>query len=201
MSVAVAEPPVMLRRSDGTTTRLPVRRWISEASVEEEAFLQRVTGPTLDIGCGPGRHVQALARRGVLALGVDVAPTAILLARLRGTAVLQRSVFERIPATGRWSCALLLDGNIGIGGDAIALLRRVSKLLRGGGRALVEVGSPGCATRSLAARLESGLTTSEWFPWMEVGADAIAIVAEAADFEVIDLECLQARWFVTLQHS
>ena len=40
----------------------------------DEAVLDRAQAPVLDVGCGPGRHVLALARRGHLALGVDIAP-------------------------------------------------------------------------------------------------------------------------------
>jgi SAM-dependent methyltransferase len=199
VSTGLASPAVLLRRSDGTATPLPVRRWMGEASPDEEALLQRVTGPALDIGCGPGRHVEALARRGVLAMGLDVAPTAVLLARRKGAAVLLRSVFERVPAAGRWNTALLLDGNIGIGGDAVGLLRRVAKLLRTRGRALVEVGGPGSPTRSLPARLETRTTSSEWFPWMEVGTDGVTAVAAAASFDALWVDAVGDRWFVMLR--
>jgi SAM-dependent methyltransferase len=199
MSIGLASPDVLLRRSDGTATALPVARWISEATPEEEAVLQRVSGPALDIGCGPGRHVEALARRGVVAMGLDVAPAAILLAQRRGAAVLLRSVFERVPAAGRWNTALLLDGNIGIGGDAVTLLRRVGNLLRSRGRAIVEVGAPGSPTRSLPARLETPHSISEWFPWMDVGAEGIALVAAAASFDAIRIDPEGDRWFAILR--
>ena len=52
----------------------------------------------LDVGCGPGRHVVTLARRGVLAVGADVAPAAVRHARARGGAVLLGSIFA--PVTG-----------------------------------------------------------------------------------------------------
>jgi hypothetical protein len=58
-------------------------------------------------------------------LGVDVSPAAVARAKGAGGAVLRRSVFDRLPAEGRWGTALLADGNIGIGGDPHALLRRV----------------------------------------------------------------------------
>jgi hypothetical protein len=92
-----------------------------------------------------------------------------------------------------------LDGNIGIGGDAVALLRRVSKLLRRGGYVLVEVGGPGSPTRSIGARLEAGTTISEWFPWMEVGTDDIARLGDAAGFTMLEIDAIAGRWFVTLQ--
>jgi SAM-dependent methyltransferase len=199
MSVGLASPAVLLRRADGTATTLPVSRWISDATPEEEAVLQRVIGPVLDIGCGPGRHVEALARRGVVAMGLDVAPTAILLAQRRGAPVLLRSVFERVPAAGRWNTALLLDGNIGIGGDAVILLRRVANLLRGRGRAIVEVSAPGSPTRSLPARLETPNSISEWFPWMEVGANDIGVIAAAATFDTVRIDLVGGRWFAILR--
>ena len=44
-----------------------------------------------------------------------------------------------MPGAGRYAGALLLDGNIGIGGDPVALLRRVARLLAPGGAVVVEV--------------------------------------------------------------
>ena len=43
----------------------------------------------------------------------------------RGVAALLRDVFDPVPGEGRWETALLADGNIGIGGDPVALLERV----------------------------------------------------------------------------
>ena len=63
---------------------LPLARWLGPAGAVDERVLERARGPVLDVGCGPGRHVHALARRGVLALGVDVSPVAVRLARARG---------------------------------------------------------------------------------------------------------------------
>ena len=58
-----------------------------------------------------------------MALGIDVTPAArAAAARRRRRRVLRRCVFDRVPGEGRWRTALLLDGNIGIGGDPVALL-------------------------------------------------------------------------------
>ena len=53
--------------------------------------------------------------------------------RLGGPA-LRRSVFDPLPGEGRWGTALLLDGNIGIGGDPRALLAPDWRELRRPGR-------------------------------------------------------------------
>jgi hypothetical protein len=47
--------------------------------------------------------------------------------------------------------------------------------------------------------LETEYVISEWFPWMEVGADAIGALAAAAGFALIDLHDDGDRWFVTLE--
>ncbi len=69
-----------------------------------------------------------------------------------------------MPGAGRWRTVLLADGNIGIGGDPAALLRRVLALLGPGGRVLAEVDPPGTGARVEPLRLRSGRTVGEWFP-------------------------------------
>jgi SAM-dependent methyltransferase len=46
----------------------------------------RVVAPVLDIGCGTGENALACAGRGLVAVGVDGAPTAIAKARAKATA-------------------------------------------------------------------------------------------------------------------
>src|SRR5207253_2151277 len=107
----------VLRADDGTSSALALGRWLGTPPLEEQRLLSRVESPVLDVGCGPGRHTLALAQRGVVVLGVDVAPSAVAVARERAVAVLERSVFDRLPGERRWATALLLDGNVGIGGS------------------------------------------------------------------------------------
>ena len=133
----------VLRDERGHTRTLPVDVWLGRAGAVDERVLDRARGPVLDVGCGPGRHVHALARRGVLGVGVDVSPVAVALARRGGATVLEASIFDRLPGTGSWNSALLLDGNIGIGGSPDALLRRLVGLLARGGAVLVELDPPG----------------------------------------------------------
>jgi len=120
-----------------------LRRYLEAPTVEEHGVLARAVGPVLDIGCGPGRHVVALSRRGVVAVGVDISPLAVRLARTRGAKVIEGSIFDRLPGLGMWGSALLLDGNIGIGGAPRELLSRVGGLLAPAGIVLVEVEGPG----------------------------------------------------------
>ena len=178
----------VLRDDRGRARALPVDVWLGRAGAVDERVLDRARGPVLDVGCGPGRHVHALARRGVLSVGVDVSPVAVALARRAGATVLEASIFDRLPGTGSWNSALLLDGNIGIGGSPDALLRRLAGLLARGGVVLVELDPPGVGVVRERVRLEEGARASEWFAWARVGADAVAATAGAAGL------CVRARW-------
>ncbi len=186
----------VLRGIDGSTVELEVDRWRGEPDPHETALLDRLVDPILDIGCGPGRVPALLAAQGRVALGIDPAPHAVAEARERGAPVLRRSVFLPLPGEGRWGTALLLDGNVGIGGDPVALLRRCAELVRpGGGLVLAEVAPPGTPTAPLHVRVEHQGDAGPWFPWARVGLDAWAGLASAAGLTSAGFERAGSRWF------
>ncbi|HEU0101870.1 MAG TPA: class I SAM-dependent methyltransferase [Mycobacteriales bacterium] len=188
-----------LRDDDGGTYVLDLPRWVAPAGGADDALLDRCSGPTLDLGCGPGRLTRALVARGLECLGVDVAPVAVALARHGGTPVLHASAFDAVLDGTRWSTILLADGNIGIGGDPVALLARCRALLAGRGRILVELGPPGSATRTVRVRVESSSgRSSSWFPWAHVGAGDIGTAAGAAGLAVARVWHCAGRWFAEL---
>lgn len=179
----------------GAVIPLAVGRWHAAVDGTERALLRTVADPVLDVGCGPGRIVAALAGEGRMALGVDTSPAAVASARQRGASVLQRSVFDPLPGERRWGTALLLDGNIGIGGDPTQLLSRCAGLLRSGGAVVAEVDPPGVPSRPLTVRLESPHGISGWFPWAQVGADGFATLATAAGLHPQPHHVAGHRWF------
>lgn len=185
----------VLRVDGGGTIELEVHRWRCAPDGDEAALLARIADPVLDIGCGPGRVAGALAASGRLALGIDPAPAAAAEAARRGAPVLRRSVFSPLPGEGRWATALLLDGNVGIGGDPVRLLRRCGELVRPGGHVLAEVASPGTATEPMTVRVESGRHSGPWFAWAVVGVDGWAAVASEAGLHPDGFETAGTRWF------
>jgi SAM-dependent methyltransferase len=193
----------VIEHADGSRVPLPVEDWLranpGEHSPGDKSLLDRCEGPTLDIGSGPGRLTVALAERGVPALGIDITPYAVGLARSSGAMVLLRDVFDRVPGTGRWATVLLADGNIGIGGDPAALLRRVGELLASHGRALVELDAPGRPLRREKVRLSHNGLVSSWFPWAYVGADDIADVATEAGLSEVETWSIDGRWFACIR--
>lgn len=198
MSVAVYEDglrrdtTVLVRYRDGSAVPLDVERWHGPARGADDSLLRRVDGAALDVGCGPGRLVAALTARGLPALGIDIAPAAVGLTRQAGGRALQLSVFDVIPDAGRWSYAVLADGNIGIGGDPVRLLTRVAELLSPTGRVLVELAAPRSGARCEQVRLEGpDGRVGAWFPWAHVALDAVAPLARQAGLAVLD------RWWAT----
>lgn len=182
----------------GQRLPLALARYTGRPTAEEQTLLARAVGPVLDVGCGPARHVVALTLRGVEAVGVDLSPTAVRLARGRGARVIEGSVFDRLPGAGRWATVLLLDGNVGIGGRPEALLQRVAGLLRPDGIVLVEVEPGSIAASRLRVRLHDGHAASEWFAWGRVGSEDLARVAGAAGLLVRERWTAGGRTFAKL---
>jgi SAM-dependent methyltransferase len=195
---ALAGDRAMLLDSDGGQAVLPVRRWSGPADVDDAWLLDRCTGPAVDLGCGPGRLLVALAHRGVPALGVDHSPVAQAHCRARGVVMLRRDVFARVPGEGRWAHVLLADGNIGIGGDPQRLLVRAAGLLTVGGTVLVETDAePGTDWRGrVRVRTAGGAGPST--RWARVGAHALRRLAAPLGLTVV-AERPGPRAFVALR--
>lgn len=188
---------IRVEYDDGRSTDLPIDRWLNLRD-GDETLLSRCAGPTLDVGCGPGRFVTELAARGHVALGIDVTPAAVALTTRSGGSALLRDVFEPVPGTGRWQTVLLADGNLGIGGAPVQLLRRTGVLLAGTGQVIVEVEPPGTGVRQVRARLCSTEGRGEWFDWAAVGWDALQETATSAGFRITDHWTEGDRWLATL---
>lgn len=178
---------------------LPVADWTREVDRADAHLLDLCEGPTIDIGCGPGRLAAGLAAAGHIVLGIDVVQEAVDQTRSRGAAALRRDVFDPLPGEGRWATALLADGNVGIGGDPVALLRRVREILDPRGRVVVELAAPGVEERVVWARLEGRDTVSRPFRWAVVGVDGIAHVAAGAGLAVRSRSAFLGRWCAVLE--
>jgi len=185
----------VLRSVEGHRIDLEVGRWRLEPDADELDLLDGLPGPVLDVGCGPGRIPAALAGQGRVALGIDPAPAAAAEARRRGAPVLRRSVFEPLPGEGRWGSVLLLDGNVGIGGDPITLLDRCADLVGPGGTVVAEVAGPGAPSAPLTVRVESAGFCGPWFEWAIVGADEWPALVRSAGLHPAGFHRGVERWF------
>ncbi|MEU1535530.1 methyltransferase domain-containing protein [Streptomyces fagopyri] len=172
-AVGARDGDLSLRDGEGWCLPLDVGRWCQRADAGDQSVVERCAGRVLDIGCGAGRLVEALTLRGHEVLGIDVCPSAVVATVCRGGAARSSSVFGPLPEEGGWDTALLIDGNIGIGGDPRLLLRRIRDLVRDRGLLIVET-APADVDERRRVRIHVGQqAASPVFSWAIVGAHAL----------------------------
>jgi len=177
-------------------------RWTALADEVDKLVVSRCQGPVLDLGCGPGRMVQALNEAGVPALGVDMSAVAVEETRSRGALAIQSSLADRLPAEGRWGTVLLMDGNIGIDGDVTALLKRCRMLLVPGGSIVVEVDPRPAWHQTRRVRLTADRAGfSAELTWTRIGAAAVRRLAGFLDLLVVEEWTARDRAFISLQSA
>ncbi len=178
---------------------LDVRGWCAPATTLEVALLGNLSGPLLDIGCGPGRLLAAAQGLGMTALGLDTSPRAVEQALNRGARALEQSVFAPVPMAGQWRSGVLLDGNIGIGGNVGALLRRCGQLLAPEGTLLVEAEADDSVDVAFQAVMEDEAgNISDPFRWARAGRHALGVHAERTGWQVGPTQRIQGRVFCRL---
>jgi SAM-dependent methyltransferase len=196
-----------IRHEDGEIRVLPARRWLGvrcppEGSaapdddvdeVFDEAVTQMCFGPTIELGCGPGRLVARLIRRGIPALGIDRSAAAIRLAGRGGAPALLGDVFEPLPGMGRWQTVLLVDGNVGLGGDPRRILGRAAELLVRGGQCVAEFDAAAIGVRARWVRLETACDVGPWFRWASVGVDSAGALASQVGLTLTGVRLIGGR--------
>jgi SAM-dependent methyltransferase len=124
-----------------------------------EALELRPGTRVLDVGCGPGRHALALARRGIDVVGVDLSEDFVALARDAATAEGLPARFEvgdirELASDDAFDAVICLcQGGFGLlgGRDERRAFERIAAALRPGGRLALTAFSAVFAVRFLEA--------------------------------------------------
>lgn len=191
----------------GVRRPLPIGRWLGgDLATDDDRrvdglILGLCNGPTMDVGCGPGRFTAGLGQRGVSALGIDASAAAVEMTVERGGNALHADVFTPMPGLGAWSYVLLADGNVGIGGDPLRILRRARQLLHPDGVVVAEIEPRSVGVCREYRRWETDCSVGAWFPWAHVGSDAVGTLAGSAGFVLLHAINVLDRHIVVMRAS
>lgn len=116
-------------------------------------------GPVLDLACGAGRHLAALARAGVPACGLDLSPDLLALAAARTPRpALVRGDARRLPfRSGRFSAVIVMFSSLGYfeeEGEDAAVVAEAARVLRRGGTLAIDLPGPDAARATAGAPSE-----------------------------------------------
>lgn len=99
---------------------------------------------------------------------------------------------------GLWQTVLLVDGNVGLGGDPLRILGRAFELLARGGRCVAEFDAEMIGIRSRWVRLESAREVGPWFRWTSVGVDSAATLAAQVGLTLTGVRLIGGRVIASL---
>ena len=200
---------VEFERDDGYRSGSGIRTYFAPPSkwprMEREA-MRFVRGRVLDIGCGPGRHVLYLQKKGVDVVGVDASPTQVALARIRGVQQVYQATVQRLPrGLGTFNSVLMMGNNLGIAGDVPRVrrfLRDLREITRKGARLIGHSRIPGTWSEdhlpyvkwNLRRKRPPGLITlrvrykghvGDWFDLLLVPPEELARLAQDTGWELV----------------
>jgi SAM-dependent methyltransferase len=171
----------------------------------------------LDVGCGPGRHAHALARRGIEVVGVDIAQRFIDLAREHAPdgATFERMDARSLPFDGEFDAVIslcqgafgLVGGGPGTSATAVdpdgAVLDGMARALRPGGLLAVSAFSAYFQVRFLddtdSFDAASGVNHETTVVKDEAGTDA-SVDLWTSCFTPRELRLLAARAGLVVKH-
>lgn len=173
------------------------------APVDTEALDWVHGGDVIDVGCGTGRHLEMLARRGVRGHGVEVSPAAVALAKAAGVSCVEADALSYQPSHPV-DTVIAIGGNGGLAGTLEALpgfLLRLSSWLTETGRLVLTCSdwtklpperlngddSPSRAyPGDVRMRFRLGDEAGPWFPWLLVDADTLERVCSSVGLRIAE---------------
>ena len=177
--------PLHLRSRAGRLAAHDLGPYFAPLGRAELWLMGLAAGPVVDVGCGPARHARHLQAAGLRAVGLDTSAGALATARALGLRLAVQADALTGPIPAGFGTALLLDGNVGMGGSpagAAALLARLAGAAGDGARLLVGGRAPRGRRpwRRLVLRAEYLGRAGPWFDWLVPSLATLTAMAAAA---------------------
>lgn len=129
-------------RDDGLKFSLQPNIFFSgykDFSESEKRILKHAKGKILDVGCGVGRHILYLQRKGFIVKGIEYSKYLTEISKERGCDCIQADIYK-YKTTQKFDTILLLGNNVGIAqhlSQVPRLLRALKGLLNKDGKILL----------------------------------------------------------------
>ena len=192
-------------RIDGGSLKNYFRKYSQFSNIEKRA-LKHVGGKVLDAGCGAGRHILYLQKKGFDVLGIDESPLATKVCKERGCKKVKvMDIFKPKLKANTFDTIILFGNNLGIGGTLKGvkkLLKILRKLAKKDGTLLlnsidVKVTKDrshinyrqrnlkqGKYIGALKIRIEYKNLIGEWFEWINIEPKVLKSLASKSGWEV-----------------
>ena len=166
-------------------------------------------GRVLEVGCGAGRWLLELQKRGHEVVGIDSSPLAVQVCRERGANDVRLRSLTRIATDlGRFDTIMMMGNNFGLLGNerrARWLLRRLRSLVRDGGRIVAESTDPaatddpvhlayhqsnrrrGRLPGQIRMRVRHSTSKSAWFDYLLVSRDEAEKLVDGTGWAIRDV--------------
>jgi SAM-dependent methyltransferase len=143
-------------------------------------------GPVLDLGAGAGRAALYLQERGIDVTAIDSSPGAVEVCRLRSVRDARLADLNEPPIDRHWVAALLLCGNLGLGGDwggCRALLVRLARCCAPGALLIGDSVEPG-PTPDVRLRIRSRGAATPWWRQRNTGRSDVRALVDGTGWEI-----------------
>lgn len=200
----------LIERSDGyLDLSAGAAVYFAEPAEVQAALADRAVGRVLDVGCGAGRYALYLQERGYDVVAIDASPLAVEVCRRRGLRDVRLLTLEQVDvALGHFDTILMLGNNFGLTGSyrgAKRLLKRLSQILRPGGRIVAQTLDPyeskdpdhlayhaqnrakGRMGGQIRMRIRYKRYKTPWFDYLFVSRDELEAIVQNAGWQVQEI--------------
>jgi len=199
----------IVERDDGYVDAISPRGYFSDYEdwpLIEQKAMQFVKERVLDIGCGAGRHLLHLQKKGFDVLGIDTSPLAVKICKLRGAKKAKVTSIEDAAFKPKsFDTIIMMGNNFGLFGSfkkARKLLKKFHKMTSDNALIIADTRNPyktdnpahleyhrsnkqkGRMGGQVRIRVRFGKYATEWFDYLMVSKEEMETILDGTGWKV-----------------